>query len=251
MNSTTRLLLSLLVFTCSCQPSPKAKPAASPKARVPGSHGFAVADSLRKYQSADSLLLVSDDTRALLHIGKAGAARYAICLVDSTLVFYQQQPNQSWYACDTLTYTADFSFARSMDLNADGIKDVRISTISGSAGNTENVVFLFDSRQARFRHNDYYDLPNVELDRQHQFIKSWWYSGVVHCQDKWKYQITRDSLTLDSETTYCPDEHIPVRRATLTVATYKNGRKVNTEEHAGKPDKLWRTFTHSLWDSSR
>jgi len=127
---------------------------------------------------------------------------------------------------------------------------VRVSTVSGSAGNTENVVFLFDSKQAKFRHNRYYDLPNVELDRKHQFIKSWWYAGVVHCQDKRKYRITGDSLTFNTGVSYCPNEQRQGETGTLEFYKLTDGKKTTIRKTTGDADKLMSTFVKALWDAS-
>jgi hypothetical protein len=247
---TSYLLLVLLAVAGSCQTTFKSPQATLSKQPVRSRQGVTIADSLAKYQAADSLLLVNDSTHTVLHIGKAGTAKYAIWLVDSTLIFYQQQSGRQWLACDTLSYTLDFSFAQSTDLNADGVADVRISTISGSAGNTENVVFLFDSKQGRFRHNRYYDLPNVELDKQHKFIKSWWYAGVVHCQEKWRYRITGDSLTFEAGVSYCPNQKDLGNTGKLEFYKLVKKRKVTTKKYAGDAEKLMDTFIQALWDAS-
>lgn len=127
---------------------------------------------------------------------------------------------------------------------------MRISTASGAAGNTENIVFLFDSKQAKFRHNCYYDLPNVELNRQHQFIKSWWYAGVVHCQDKRKYRITGDSLTFDTGVSYCPNEKRQGETGTLEFYKLTGGRRSTSRKTTGDADKLMGIFIKALWDAS-
>jgi hypothetical protein len=125
-----------------------------------------------------------------------------------------------------------------------------VSCISGAAGNTENRVFLFDPKARSFKHNKYYDLPNVEYDSKNNFIKSWWFAGVVHCQEKWKYKITGDSLTFDLGVSYCPDEKTQGETGTIAFFKKIGDKEITTKKMSGKSDKLWSIFEESFWNTS-
>jgi hypothetical protein len=211
---------------------------------------FSLTDSLEKYYSADSVLLIDDKLGATLFIGKANSCQYGVWIIpDSILIFFQHRINESWSTTDTLRYKLIFSFAQQIDLNGDRLKDIRVSCISGVAANTENSVFLFDRGTNSFKHNAYYDLPNVEYDAENHFVKSWWFSGYTNCQEKGKYIITGDSLTFDLGVSYCPDEKTHGKTGTLKFFK-KNGQKeITIKKVNGKSNKIWSLFTQSLWDT--
>lgn len=246
------MLFELTLFVISCQINQaKVKTTIEKREMKITSLSFSVVDSLYKYSNADSVLLVDDSLHATLFIGKVNDRNFAVWVIpDSILVFFQHRSNSQWAATDTLKYKLDFSFAECIDLNGDNIKDVRVSCLSGSAGNTENRVFLFDNNTKSFYHNKYYDLPNVEYDAKNKFIKSWWFAGVVHCQEKWKYKITGDSLTFDLGVSYCPDEKTQGETGTIEFYKKVGDKEVITNKLTGISDTIWNIFEQSLWNTS-
>ena len=246
------LVLGLTLFSFACQIKQTNFETTSEKNVVDSfSQTFSIVDSLEKYYSADSVLLIDDAVGATLFIGKASSSNYAVFVIpDSILVFFQHRTDEQWRNTDILIYKLDFSFSDYIDLNGDGFKDIRVSSISGAAGNLENRVFLFENKTNSFRHNEYYDLPNIEYDSKNNFIKSWWFSGVVHCQEKWKYKITGDSLTFDLGASYCPDEETQGETATIDFFKKAGDQKIITKRLSGKSDNLWGIFEQAFWDTS-
>jgi hypothetical protein len=244
------LFCGLIFLIDSCQTNHSENKTTIEKKEInPSTQKFSVVDSLEKYYSADSVLLIDDSLGSTLFIRKANNCNYAGWVIpDSILVFFQHQSNEKWRATDTLKYKLDFSFSKHIDLNGDGFKDVRVSCFSGMAANTENRVFLFDPKTSSFKHNEYYDLPNVEYDSTNNFIKSWWFAGADHCQEKLKYSITGDSLTFDLGVSYCPDEK--TQGATITFFKRIGANDITTKEISGKSDTLWSLFEQSFWDTS-
>jgi hypothetical protein len=242
--------LTLFIFSCQTDHSDNKKNIGNKKIK-PSNQKISVVDSLEKYYYADSVLIIDDSLHSTLFIRKANHCNYAVLVIpDSILIFFQHQTNENWKSTDTLIYKLDFSFSDYIDLNGDGFKDIRVSCISGAAGNTENKVFLFEPKTNSFKHNKYYDLPNIEYDSKNNFIKSWWFAGIDHCQEKCKYKITEDSLTFDLGISYCPNEQNKGKTGTIEFFKQIGNKKITTKKISGKSDKLWIIFEQSFWDTS-
>ena len=90
----------------------------------------------------------------------------------------------------------------------------------------------------------------MALDERRKFIKSWWYAGVVQGQDKWKYEITGDSLTFREGVSYCPSQRNAGKTGKLKFYTWVNKRRVTTKTYRGDAGKLLAAFSKALWDAS-
>ena len=249
MKSLVGCFVFLILISCSPDRTRKEKILKNEqplKSTVP----FSVIDSLNKYSAADSVLIVDDSTEAVLFIGKANEISFGVLACpDSLLKFYQNVSNK-WEAIDSFEYNLAVSFIDRKDLNGDKKSDVKISTLSGSAGNTENVVFLFDSKSKKFKRNKYYEMSNVEYDSISHFVRSSWFAGAVHCQTKYKYKITGDSLKLVLAASYCPDEKSMRETGVLEITKPQGNKEVVLRTVKGKSEKVWNEFEHTFWDSS-
>jgi len=208
-----------------------------------------VEDNLKKNTDSIDVVLVDDNSFSTLYIGKTNNKSFAAYVMqDSMLIFYQKPDNKKWVATDTLDYKMPFSFAKCTDLNADKYNDVIISSLIGSAGNADNTVFLYDRKTGLFKHNYYYDLTNIKYHKKGNFISASWFGGVVHCQDKHRYVITGDSLTLIESVTFCPDSI--GKTGTITFFKLKNNIKTVTKSQSGEASIIWGVFENAYWNSA-
>ncbi len=209
---------------------------------------FNIIDSLIKFEGGRDTLLYDEALDATLFISKANNRHYGVYVVsEKTLAFYQKLQNV-WIATEEMPYEYPFSYAKGEDVNGDGVNDVRVACLSGSAGNSENTVFLYDKASGVFKHNKFYDLPNLAFDKKGKFIRSSWYAGAVHCQSKFKYKITGDSLIFDKGMSFCPD-YDDIKKATFIEYTRKGGERIVIDSIKGKAGKLWTKFEKGFWDS--
>jgi hypothetical protein len=214
------------------------------------SQQFAVMDSLEKYGDADSLFTGDIRSGNALFVGEANDRKFAVWVMpDDMLVLFQCPPGAQWEATDTVMDNECYSFVRCLDLNGDGQKDIAVSCISGSAANTLNKVFLFDNSSGMFMRNEHYDLVNVDYDVAQKFVISSSLAGIVHCQEKQRYKITGDSLTLDLGISCCPNNQ--TNGNILTIRFYKRvgSNEVTTKKITGKATELWPLFEKSLWNT--
>jgi hypothetical protein len=209
---------------------------------------FSVMDSLDKYADTDSILLGDERLGLFLFIGKINECNFSVLAKpNNEIVFFQRRASTQWIATDTVQDSPCCSFVRCLDLNGDGSKDVAIACIS--AANTTNKVFLFDNASKSFAHNKHYDLVNVDYDEKQRFVRSSWFAGIVHCQEKQKYKIVGDSLAFDLGISYCPNLETGNKIATVKFYKKIGNSKVTTKETSGEANKLWRLFQKSLWDT--
>jgi len=203
---------------------------------------FSLKDSLNKYSDADSVFFCEELSHVILFVGKANNINFGIWIPDSTLFFYQRL-NKQWICTDSLAFDL-YSFTKCIDLNGDGKKDIRISTVEGHSGNTFNKVFLYDDRLKRFRRNEGYDLSNVEFDQTNKCVRSSFFATMG--STKSKYRIEEDSLVLDSEINFkLKDNH---KRAIVEIIDYSTGRK-RIKKKYGRCDRMTIFFSNALWDS--
>ena len=214
--------------------------------------GFSVIDSLNKYTNKDSLLIVdnADDKYSTLFIGKVEKHSYAVWMEsDSLLVFYQKPDAKHWSISNTFYYGMPVNYVEGEDLNGDRFKDVKLCSFNGAAGNTENRIFLYDPSSGIFKLNEFYSLPNIKYNEKGKFIQSSWFSGAVHCQEKYKYIITGDSLIFDMGATFCPNEADGGTTGTLEYYKKINGRRITIENRKGKSGRLCSKFENAFWNS--
>ena len=213
---------------------------------------FSVMDSLNKYSDVDSLLIVDNsyDKYSTLFIGKVEEHSYAVWMEsDSLLVFYQKPDGKHWAVSDTFYYGMPVSYVVGEDLNGDSVKDVKVSSFNGAAGNTENRIFLYNTDSGMFKLNEFYSLPNVKYNKKYKFIQSSWLSGVVHCQEKYKYSIMGDSLAFDMGVAICPNKDGRGKTGTLEYFKMIRGKRITIENKKGKLGKLWSEFENVFWNS--
>lgn len=141
------------------------------------------------------------------------------------------------------------NYVEGEDLDGDSFKDIKVCSLNGTAGNTENRIFLYDPSSGIFKLNESYSLPNIKYNKKGKFIQSSWFSGAVHCQEKYKYTITGDSLAFDIGATFCPNEDDEGKTSTLEYYKMVNGKRIIIEIKKGKSGRLWRTFEKTLWNS--
>lgn len=192
----------------------------------------------------------ADDKYSTLFIGKAEKHSYAIWMeMDSLMVFYQKPDGKKWKLTDSFYYGMPFSYAENADLNGDGFDDVKVSSFNGAAGNTENRIFIYNTVSQTFKLNEFYSLPNVKYNRKGKFIQSSWFSGVVHCQEKYKYNIVGDSLAFDMGVTFCPNDEDEGKTGTLEFYKMVNNKRVTIKKETGLSNNLWGKFDHTFWNS--
>jgi hypothetical protein len=208
---------------------------------------FSAIDSLKKYQDNDTLPI---------YMGRVNNIEYGLVpLTDSTYGFYQRQINLWKKIC---TLDIDFiQYVELKDLNGDGFNDIKVTTnVTGSGGNEENVVLLFDKTKKQFSHNDWWDLPNIKYDKKKKLIESsWWAGNPSSSSSKEIYRIQKDSLSLIEGVSYGPQdekaaEDISGNRELLEYFTIRNGKRVTIKSIKGSAYKLQDVFEQTFWDSS-
>jgi hypothetical protein len=205
---------------------------------------FSIVDTLKKYQETDSITFWTDST--ILFIGKKNNCRFGIYFGNTDYWTFYHQIDDNWVKTDTMNYSINFAHFEYKDVNGDNFEDILFCELYGMAENKYSNVCLFDPQKKIFKHNPYYDLMNVTYEKNGNFIKSWWYAGTTFCQEKKKYKIIKDSLSLEIGILYCPDEDNPSQKT--TVQFFNNLGIIKTI--IGHPDTLSIFFQKSLWDSS-
>jgi len=211
---------------------------------------FSIIDTLNKYSNVDSLHIESKKPPGILHIGKANEISFAAWLPETndTTIFYEKIDGK-WTPTDTIESLWSFFDVDHMDLNGDGFDDIRLRSYSNSGGNFDNLVFLYKPESKNFKHNADYDVPNITYDEKGGFIKTYWFSGVVHCQDKKRYRISGDHLLMDGGITYCPNPDDEGETATIEYYQLNGNKKKITKKESGKGEDMWKIFETALWDS--
>jgi hypothetical protein len=211
---------------------------------------FSVMDSMNKYANVDSIMLEGSRLYTNLFIGRANDRQLAVQWIEkkNCIVFFQKQ-NEAWLATDTVDFYFEFCHIKFEDLNGDEINDAVVYSPAGSAGNLENVVFLFNPSTGSFQHNSDYDLPNVQYDRENKWIRSWWYGGATHCQTKEKYNMKGEHVVFDSGITYCPNDSTLGETGIIEYYKMNGEKKVITKTIPGKYDQLYKIFDSAFWNS--
>lgn len=253
------LIISLfLIVSCgnkketSPKPEIKTDTIEKPKDSIIVESTFSIMDNLNKYSNADSIRIESTNPRGSLCIGKANECSFAAWLPETsdTMVFYEKV-NGEWQSTDSVNSLWSFFDFDCMDLNGDHYKDIRIRSYSNSGGNFDNLVFLFNAKSKTFKHNPDYDLPNITYDSTGKFIKSFWFNGVLHCQDKKKYRISGNHLIMEGGVTYCPNREDEGETATIEYYYMKGDKEIVTKKLEGTSEKMWKRFETALWDSKK
>lgn len=234
------ILAVLIIYSCSKE---------QPNITSKNSSQFSINDSLQKYKDSDSISIIQGDGLFTLNVGKANEHSYAFYVEgDSTTIFYQRKISEQWKPTDTLHYANFRSFAETTDLNNDGYPDAILASAEDEAHITENIVFIYNVKRGRFEHNAFYDLTNIAYNRKGNFIQSSSLDGAGSCQQKEKYLITRDSLTLEAGISICPDNN-NLEMGILEYYKIKNNKRITTSKVTGKMETLWKTFDNTFWNS--
>jgi len=213
------------------------------------SQKFSILDSLKKFGGGKDTLLIDDVSDATLFIGRTNNKNFGVYVVsDKSLALNEQNDKDKWVKSSTIRYNFLFSFATCEDINGDNLNDIIISSISGAAGNTEDIVFIYDKTSGMFKHNKSYDLTNISYDKEGKFVRSSWFAGVVHCQTKMKYRISGNDLILDFGIFFCPDEN-DGKTATITYFNMKNNKRFIVDSLSGNSEQLWLKFEREIWNS--
>lgn len=207
---------------------------------------FSLADSLSKYQKADSLF---ERGTHRYYVGTANETAFALVGVsDSTTALYQKN-GEDWISTDTVDFLV--SNVSISDLNGDDFKDVIMTYgVTGIGGNAENISLLYYPESHKFRHNKNFDLPNISYDRQSKLIRSAWFSGVVHPQDKMTYMSVGDSVLFKEGVTYEPIEATQGAAATVEFYKMRGDNRVVIRKLKGDSEKMFGVFSKALWDTS-
>lgn len=207
---------------------------------------FSFIDTLNKYEGLDTLS--RGDT--LFYIGTDNARPFGLIQNnDSSFKVYQKNKN-TWYVSD-IVRLSDIANVSYSDLNGDSYKDVLITQdITGTGGNSENVVLLYDIKTGAFVHNQSYDLPNIKFDTKSRLIYSAWWASANNPQDKMVYKFSADSLTLDKGVTYLPDEQTKGKNGTVEFYIERNNRRIVTNKTTGKADKIFQIFSKAYSDTT-
>jgi hypothetical protein len=244
-------LLQLILFSCqpekvTVQPQEKVVHAENKKDSV---LVFSVIDSLNKYSEADSMMLDEPRLFTGLFIGIANGINLGVQWLEkqNCIVFFQKQ-NENWLV-DTVDFYFENYHIKFEDLDGDAVNDATVYSPSGSAGNLQNAVFLFDPGKKKFWHNEEYDLENVQYDKEHKFIRSWRYAGVTHCQTKEKYISKGGHVVFESGLTYCPNEETLGETGTLEFYKRKGEKRKVTKTKTGKAEELYKIFDKTFWNS--
>ncbi len=189
------------------------------------------------------------DTTFTCCSGKADGIEFKVVCVDTSF-YFEQKINNNWVISDlTTSYAMDSNTITVTDLNNDGYDDIIIRDyLTPSGCNSQNVVFLYYPKDKQFKHNHFYDLPNICYDRKHNIISSIWRSGnYLYGETKYAFKITCDSLEFMDELDFIPQ----VMFGKDGLAKYPGKRDtINYYVGGCKSDELKfvKTLTGNVWD---
>jgi len=238
---TTFYILGLILILSSCQFRQESKINKSIRVSELG------IDSLTKYLGKDSLYQFD---LKLLYTGRANNIDFSVLTqTDSTFIICQKIQNH-WTITDTLKMSTLINIDK-QDLNRDKCLDLIVTfNVTGSGGNSENYVFLFDNSKKLFIHNQNYDLSNIKYDSITNLIETSWYSSVVNCQTKETYIISGDSLIFNKGIEFCPPNSIKNnKQSTIEFYKMKGNKRITTKRIIGDSKKLWPKFNETFWIS--
>lgn len=208
--------------------------------------GIHVVDSLLKYSSIDSMLVFGNEN---LYVGKANNIEFGLYSYNGMSFEVYQKLSGKWIITDTFNKPLFYVF-KPTDLNGDKFDDVIITyAVASAGGNGINLCLLFDPKLKIFRHNPYFDLPNIEYDKAQNLVLSAWWGGVTHCQEKMSYKIVGDSLEFYNGVIFCPKNNVDNEEAGVQFYTMKNGKRIVTKTIKGDASRTWQIFEKSIFNS--
>ncbi len=233
-----------LLGIASCQQQEPAKQQLAINTRK-SVQGFSLTDSLNKYQNADSLF---DKEPHRYYVGTANKRPFALVSISDTTTAFYQKKGADWHITDTLQFPP--LSIKLDDLNGDGFNDIVMTyNITGIGGNAENVSLLYYSATREFKHNEYFDLPNISYDPKSKLVRAPWWSGSVHPQDKMTYSLVGDSVALKEGVVYTPTESTQGATATVEFYSMQGTHRIVSKKVKGNADRLYKIFEKALWDS--
>lgn len=243
---------------------------------------FSIIDSLNKYAGVDSLSILfktritgmtvdtssarvldkdgnpseiefCDTVDALFYMGKANNVNYGLTLKEGKIIFYQKI-NGKWVKTDSADFFEKINVNK-MDVNGDGYKDLRISTIyDKNNGDLLTCVFLFDRRLKMFKHNRSFGQANIEYDSLNKFVRFWMGCNKGRSGVKWRGLVCGEILEVDSTVTFGINTNKETGNKIGILELFKgsNGASYKPlKTLSGDPDSLWLLFSITFWNSSK
>lgn len=207
---------------------------------------FSTIDTLKKYIGSNKMYKYDSTS---VYVGRTNNIDYGIQQLNDSISIFYQVVDTKWKFTDSITYA--IYYVESTDLNADGYEDLVLTYgISGAGGNYENVCFIYYPQSKTFKHNSFYDLPNIHYEKSRKYICSAWFKGGgLSCAGKEIYEISGDSLVLTQGIIFCPDENEKSNNATLEYYVLKNRKEKIIKKIENKYDKLYYIFDTTYWNS--
>lgn len=198
---------------------------------------FSMLDTIERYSRFDTLL---DYGSNRVFAGDINGIQFGIIGVSDTTT-YLCQISSTAISIDTLN--TSFLDTQLLDVNFDRNLDLVIRTfITGSGGNSEVEVFLFDVTNEKFVYNSTFSLPNIKVDGKTRMLFSAWWSAGGRPHTKKAFKVLGDSLNFLGSVVYFPEED------KVIFFEKVNGLLVETRIIQG--DKSWKIFNESFWDTS-
>ena len=203
---------------------------------------FSADDTFNKYAGDDTLY---GYRMQAFFVGRMNNVNYGIVYKKDLTLIYQKE-NNHWMVTDSIPKNC-MGRVEYADLNGDNYNDLIIITgISAAGGNRENYILLFNPQKNKFKHNEYYDLLNIQYDKNKNMVETFW-NGTIHGGSKSIYKITGDSLTF-IETVYF---HHPEIKADedYTIDFYEgvNGKGILKNSITGNWEKIYEMYKNELF----
>jgi hypothetical protein len=244
-----QIIFIVLIFICSCQTKTSNSAGLTNSTNIKTTKQnkrFSPVDTLKKYSGSDTL---NNYGTYPFYVGSANKREFGfIQTTDSTSIIYQRE-GENWKVTDTFKFP--LYRVTKIDLNGDGYQDLEVTySVTAAGNNSENLVFIFNPKTSKFRHNKYYDLPNIQFDKSKGIIHSAWWASAALGQNKETYKITGDSLNFDQGISYSPKGKPHSDIASIEFYTLKGDSTIVNKRITGNSKRLWKMFEKALWDTS-
>jgi len=206
-------------------------------------------DTIKKYERFDNLSCFNRNENSAnfcVYIGRANGKEFGMApSTDSTYEVYQKNKD-NWEKTATIPLD-NIQYVTITNLRNDAYKDVIITiNVTGSGGNEEDKVLIFDRKKMKFVYDGSWDLPNIKYDRKKNIIESAWYGGCWNCgSQKEIYRVKGDSLIFMKGVSYSFADTIT---GTLEYYKYEGGKQVTVSSHKGDLGDIQNSFEHALFE---
>lgn len=198
---------------------------------------FSMLDTIERYSRFDTLL---DYGSNRVFAGNINEIQFGIIGVSDTTT-YLYQISGTVISIDTLN--TPFLDTQLLDVNFDRNLDLVVRTfITGSGGNSEVEVFLFDVNNKKFVYNSNFSLPNIKVDGKARMLFSAWWSAGGRPHTKKAFKVSGDSLIFFGSATYYPEKD--------EVVFFEEIDGLEVETITIRGEKSWKLFNRSFWDTS-